>query len=395
LIKKENMYFFSEVDPNYRIKGSRDPLGFQTLWAAAGHGAVAHLSTVSANLRDFMILAYAKYFYGSRPENRFLKFFLKFEQVCAYARRIHVSSEGFNGVDFVNHKIKNNESFSISLNPSDTLLSNQRTYGIYGKYIRPFRDMGFEKAENFEDIIEGSLQKTDKAAVLKIVNDLLDKESITLNKDQLIPVAELLRKLTPEEKEFYRNYILKVLGENHPQNNLYNLVHKNTQIAEAEFNLHTTIQQIQKQEGISEELNSALENIIQTDKVLLPLNRFFLHLLSQSSWTENQIENDTFLNSMPKPVNYTFSDPVMQELNQILSLDGAQKVDAIVKRNDEVKQGGRSWIKKDKNVYNVVYGENGQRQQELDFDRDYEFTYFISTWLNLYKQIELNKWSNS
>lgn len=45
------MYFISEVDPNYRIKGSIDPLGFQSIWSAVGHKAIKHLSTVSVNLR--------------------------------------------------------------------------------------------------------------------------------------------------------------------------------------------------------------------------------------------------------------------------------------------------------------------------------------------------------
>ncbi|MFW5916048.1 MAG: hypothetical protein ACOCTM_01105, partial [Bacteroidota bacterium] len=77
------MYYFTALDPNFRIKGSRDPLGFQSIWSAKGRKVVAYLSTVSQNLRDFMILAYATHFYYNRDDWYFLNFFLKFEQACA------------------------------------------------------------------------------------------------------------------------------------------------------------------------------------------------------------------------------------------------------------------------------------------------------------------------
>lgn len=386
------MYFFSETDPNYRIKGSRDPLGFQSLWAAAGHKAVAHLSTVSGNLRDFMILAYANYFYGKRPESYFLNFFLKFEQVCAYARKLYLPPEGFNGIDFVNKK-KEDYTFYISLKPSDTLLSNQRAYGIYGKYIRPTRDMGFTQAENFNKVMEQSLSKTNKSAVLGIVEQLLHPDPdkrVEITRDELEPIADLIRDTSAAEKELYRNYILKVPDSNHSQNNLYHLVNNNKSIATGEFNLHATIQVLQKQDDISPELSNALENIRNTDKVLLPLNRGFMHLLSQSQWTEKQIANDYFIQTLPKAVNYVFTDNTMQELNEILKLDSIELVDAIIKRNETVKQGSRPWIIKEKGIYKVIYGENGQKQDEIDFDNSYEFSYFLYTWLELYKQIELN-----
>ncbi len=383
------MYFFSETDPNYRIKGSRDPLGFQSLWAAAGHKAVAHLSTVSANLRDFMILAYATYFYGNRNESYFLNFFLKFEQVCAYARKIYLPAEGFNGIDFVN-KRKDDPSFFISLKPSDTLLSNQRAYGIYGKYIRPTRDMGFTRAEEFNSVMEQSLSKTNKLAVLRFVEQLLNNDRTEIVKDELKPMADLLSQLTQPEKELYRNYLLKVPDSNHPQNNLYSLVENNRSIAESEFNLHATVQVLQNQEGISAELNNALENIRNTDRVLLPLNRCFTHLLGQSQWTLKQIEDDSFIQNLPRSINYVFTDSTMQDLNGILSLKSTELIDKIIERNDHVKQGGRAWIKKKDGLYKVIYGESGQIQADIDFENSYEFPYFLNTWLHLYKQIELN-----
>jgi hypothetical protein len=69
------MFFFTEQDPNYRIKGSRDPLGFQPIWQSLGRTVVKYLSTVSNNLKDFQVLSYVWYFYGDRDPKEFLSFF--------------------------------------------------------------------------------------------------------------------------------------------------------------------------------------------------------------------------------------------------------------------------------------------------------------------------------
>jgi len=53
------MYFITEKDQNYTIKGSKDPLGFQVIWQSAGRKLIPNLSTVSNNLIDFQILCLA------------------------------------------------------------------------------------------------------------------------------------------------------------------------------------------------------------------------------------------------------------------------------------------------------------------------------------------------
>lgn len=384
------LYFFSEIDPNYRIKGSRDPLGFQSLWANAGHRVVLHLSTVSVNLRDFMILAYATWFYGDEPENRFLSFFLKFEQACAYARRIHNNEGGFNGIDFVN-KRKDNPSFQLSLNNQDTLLSNQRNYGIYGKYIRPFRDIGIKDDPSFKDVILASLRKTNWSALKPFIDRLKQSDKLIIQKEDLKLFAELLATLTIEEKELYRNRILKVSDQNHPQNNLYNLVKHDPEICLSPFNLHVQVDRLRKSAQISSDLDQALENIRFTDKVLLPLNRCFVHLLSNSEWSANQIRKDEFIRDLPGSANYDFQDETVRELNRILDFSKSDLVDETIRRNALVSQqrGSAAWIVKEKENYKVVYGENGSRQAAVDFENDYEFPYFLNNYFSLFNQIEL------
>ena len=384
------MYFFSALDSNYRIKGSRDPLGFQSLWSAAGHKAVKHLSTVSSNLKDFMILCYGIYFYGERDPRGFISFFLKFEQLCAYARRIHNKETSFNGVEFVNKKINDLE-FNISL--KDTILSNQRAYGIYGKYIRPLRDMGITNDQNFNAIIESSMSKTDIKSILKLVNPLLEgsdsKSIITLN--DLFPVGALLKTLTEDERHLYREYILMIPEVEHPQNNLYEVIWHNQEIAAANFQLQYTTQAILSKKEINESLTYVLKNIIGTDKVLHPINKIFTHLLSKSLWSNEEIMNEKLFQKLPGIVDYDFLDETIIKLNKMLGLPIIDLVKELVKRNEEVStlRGNKAWIEENKKLFRVLYGENGQKISEINTESEYEFPYFLNNYIGLFKQIEL------
>jgi hypothetical protein len=384
------MYFLTALDPNFRITGSRDPLGFQSLWATAGHKAVKHLSTVSSNLRDFMILCFGIYFYGDRDPKGFIRFFLKFEQMCAYARRIHNLELSFNGIDYINKKV-NDEVFYISLR--DTILSNQRTYGIYGKYIRPIRDMRITDDPDFKTIMEIAISKSDRNALNEILNAIfeINDKRVKVNRDDLIPVASLLKTLTNEEREFYKKFILHVPNLDHPQNDLYQALLNNQDIVAVNFQLHQIIQSIIDSKESTEELKFALINISNTDKVLHPLNLVFSHILSKSTWSLDEIEDDHFLNNIPKPVHYDFHDETMRELNNMMGLPANDLVKAIVARNILVSEsrGKKGWIEDQKKGFKILYGENGQKITEINAETGYEFAYFLNTYISLFKQIEI------
>jgi hypothetical protein len=383
------MYFLSEIDPNYRIKGSRDPLGFQSLWASAGRKAIKHLSTVSVNLRDFMILCYGIHLYGDRDSRGFISFFIRFEQLCAYARRLHNNELSFNGADYINKKIVESEYF-ISL--TDTILSNQRSYGIYGKYIRPLRDMGITNDSDFKEIMENALSKTDRKALMNLIAPLFERNDHRKRviSDDLVPVASLIKTLTEDEKKLFRSYILKVPKEEHPQNNLYNVIKNNQEIVSAPFQLYPIIQSIISTQEVNEELKLSLINIENTDKVLHPLNLIFTHLLSKPQWTTEEIINETVFRSLPGIVNYDFKDETVRKLNGVLELPINEMSNEIIARNEEVckGRGNKAWIEIDKKIIKVLYGENGQKITEISNEGSYGFSYFINTYLNLFKQIE-------
>ncbi len=42
--------FFTALDPDSRIKGSRDPLGFEVIWTALGREIIGNLTTVTRSV---------------------------------------------------------------------------------------------------------------------------------------------------------------------------------------------------------------------------------------------------------------------------------------------------------------------------------------------------------
>src|SRR5512140_701933 len=54
--------FLTDLDSRAAIKGSRDPLGVQPIWARLGRHVVGNLTTVSNSVRDFTVLLLGYHF---------------------------------------------------------------------------------------------------------------------------------------------------------------------------------------------------------------------------------------------------------------------------------------------------------------------------------------------
>ena len=84
--------FFTEEDPNARVKGSRDPLGIQPVWTTFGRHVVGNLTSQSTSVRGFTILLLARWLTERLIErndvsrDQALPIFQRMEQVGAYVR---------------------------------------------------------------------------------------------------------------------------------------------------------------------------------------------------------------------------------------------------------------------------------------------------------------------
>ena len=148
------MYFLTELDPNVDVKGSRDPLGFQPIWTALGRRLVAHLTTVTTSLRGFSVLLLGLEFaeraleaksgsdHDAREKGR-LACFLRFEQLAAYARYVTHETTDIRGFRRVKRRLQEGGSIvTIGEADREQILSEQRTYGLWGLYMSAARGSG-------------------------------------------------------------------------------------------------------------------------------------------------------------------------------------------------------------------------------------------------------------
>jgi hypothetical protein len=382
------MYAFTAIDPDFKPKGSRDPLGFQHIWSETGRKLIKDLSTVSGNINDFKILCFAKYFFqitkGQNDELQFLPFFLRVEQAFAYARKKFNNEASFNGNNFISKHVDNAE-YKLSNNQRDCILSNQRTYGIYGKYIRPAKDMKLFEQDDFETTFRNAFNPQ----VSDLFERIYSNTELKVASDSLVPLAGLLERLTTEEKHFFRRHILKGNIPTHLQQKFYSFLKENNDSTNiSSFNLIDFINGIIVTSN-DEALNSQLIEIRNTELVLAPLSYRFTYLLSESLWSYSSLQNDPVMNQSIEPLKYSFHSSLLNELNQYRKLTGIASTTALIKRNAEVskRRGGSPWIDQQNGKFVVYYGETNRGMSEMP-ENHWENSYFIQSYLRLFNAIE-------
>lgn len=138
--------FLTLEDPRARVKGSRDPLGFQPVWSGFGRRIVANLTTVTNSVRGFTVLLLGRYL-GNRlledgriGEEDLVDAFLRTEQICGYARYLAMEegteSEGrILGIERIKRRLSEGKSsIRIDATAYATILSDQKTYGLWGLF---------------------------------------------------------------------------------------------------------------------------------------------------------------------------------------------------------------------------------------------------------------------
>jgi hypothetical protein len=174
--------FFTELDHRAEIKGSRDPLGIQPIWTRLGRQIVGNLTTVSDSLRDFTVLLLGLYLAdqakGQSGAGADLGTFLRWEQLCAYARARVNRDWHFRGVDQVRKRLGNGA--ALTLSREQGILSDQKTYGLWGLYTMPARASG--------------LVREDANALLAIAVEFVERHYLRVFADHGIK-ADALRKL--------------------------------------------------------------------------------------------------------------------------------------------------------------------------------------------------------
>lgn len=387
------MYFLSELDPDYKAKGSRDPLGFQTIWSNKGRVIIPNLSTVSSNLSDFRILCLAKFYWEKYHggEKGFVPFFLRLEQAFAYVRW-SLGDKSFNGTDKVRRLMEQEKDAVLHLSATHhQILSDQRVYGIYGKYISPSRSMKLFDKKNFGDAMENSLKELKVFGDIKAFCDGIAGCDQEKRLDELEFLKIFYRKLPEVERMFYREHILKTEGGS-LQDVLFRLLEKHPEIVEdtrREFHLHLLTGRLRETVECTKGLAEVLEQISQMDQVLYSLNSLFKLILWKNRRRMEKLLEEPVWDSLPD-FHFSFSPGTeIAKLGELCRKSPGEIVKGLIDRNEEVsrKKGSAPWVSLDEEEICVAYDEYGKRVEELKPMENYEFTYFLSNYIGLFGQI--------
>lgn len=219
--------FLTDLDPQAAIKGSRDPLGVQTIWARLGRNVVGNLTTVTTSVRDFTTTILG-YYFAERVSNEAhgdgdLAVFLRWEQLAAYARGEVNGDFAFRGVDRVKKNLSEANTVRLGIDSTAQILSNQKTYGLWGLYSVASRSSGFLEGEptrltsDARDLVENHFLPAFTAAGLRnadAVVALLAKSRSDLDikksgRKLLEGVAKVLApRIAGPERSTYRRHLL-------------------------------------------------------------------------------------------------------------------------------------------------------------------------------------------
>lgn len=136
--------FLTALDSRASVKGSRDPLGLQSIWSRLGRHVVGNLTTVSTSVTDFTTLLLGLYFAEQlSPGMPSLDAILRWEQLAAYARHCgNKEEEGLRGIERVKRNVSDGATVTVSAARNWQILGNQQLYGIWGLYTMPARASG-------------------------------------------------------------------------------------------------------------------------------------------------------------------------------------------------------------------------------------------------------------
>ncbi|MCH7913816.1 MAG: hypothetical protein IH856_12405 [Deltaproteobacteria bacterium] len=296
------MAFLTLEDPNAKIKGSRDPLGIQPVWAAFGRHVVTNLTTQSTSVRGFTILLLGRYFAarliedGTVSQEEALNVFLRMEQIGAYIRYVAHKLEGnIRGIERVMTFLEEGRGkVNIQSDRRGMILSDQKTYGLWGLYSVPARTSGM--------IPEGSFGVTEKAREFIERNYMPSLESVTNPLLRLLsrggtldtrtkePVFVALTKIlsetfTPEEIEFYGHYLRDGLEvkttSRERQARFRDLLEANIDL-DAQVGREEVLQLSETAQGVDVALAEYLKRITHLEALLAPAAVIFDYILTQS-----------------------------------------------------------------------------------------------------------------
>lgn len=293
------MPFLTLPDPNARIKGARDPLGVQSVWTLLGREVVPNLSTVTTSVRDFTATM-AGYAFAQELEGRVdsaVTIFLRWEQWAAYSRAFYYQKEAaLRGIERVRARLESGRGVvRISSAREDQILSNQKTYGLWGLYSMPAERSGLIDTQLARPTPEAWRMLEDSSwRDLKPLTSKLTQPHcrLDLQKEPLarcIADKVLSPRLLKAERMFYTRHLLE---QSDDQPLAVGTMPEELLTSRPILSPSLLRRWSRQAEGRSSRLAGNLQNIRVAESVLAPAVWLFSWLLGQDAQKLTAVEKD-------------------------------------------------------------------------------------------------------
>ena len=409
--------FLTELDARAEVKGSRDPLGIQSVWVRFGRHVVSNLTTVSNSLRDFttLIVGYwlveeASAKSGALSE---VAMFLRWEQLAAYARLQLNRDSVFRGIERTKKALGESRRVTVSSAPQHQILSNQKVYGLWGLYSVPsavsglvFQDPPSLTAHAHEFIQQTYVPVLQKAGVK--LNELVefiseDRSRVDVsdgNRFVRAAAAVLKGQLFAAELPFYRYHLI----EGGPDDTTKGLQKQLAELLRGpEFVSQELSPRLLRELAKSAaqrgwlHLESRLDRIRACESFLAPASLIFVHMLGLDGQAPEYLAKrlKEQLGSTVKTVSVQEVESLREELGRddaptgdrwvgiahaMAGGDYSLLIKLLVDQNKSVMaaRGGAPWIEIQDRKFSVRFrDEMGALPMKSDLSQLWRYPYFI------------------
>jgi len=412
--------FFTAIDPDARIKGSRDPLGFEVIWTALGREIIGNLTTVTRSVRQFSTLLFGFHLANRATESladrdeQFLPAFLRFEQLAAYARFCQYGDQtvggDIRGIRAVRRNMQESRHhLRLSPEPQWRLLSDQKTYGLYGLFRMAAynsglldRDKDTQLSPRAREFVEQRLRSVPRNTQEQIVRSIRQDTAFDADKSSAVDaVAGLLEpQLSGSEIPFYGSHLVRgqyLLEALEDQARLWECIEAvNSPSRKFSWDVEFDMKELGACIGDATargygELAGTLDRIRRTEELLGTAAQLYDFLLTQANQPLDTVAGtmsrqfDQGLNWLRvadlKPTFGESGERLAGLAERLASGDYAGACKALLAQNDAVmrQRDGRAWIVlKDGTLDVRLIEEGGNLPTHEDLRHPWVHTYFLN-----------------
>ena len=425
------VHFLTQIDPRAAIKGSRDPLGLQPIWTRMGREVVGNLTTVTTSTRNFTTLLLGLYFAdeliaaGKADEAERAALFMKFEQLAAYSRAAYGGEEEAGrilGITRVKKRLAERGPLAIRGDAEAQILSNQKTYGIWGLYSVASVSSGLVEPDSHRvslaarDFIEGyilpALRKVYARSLDAIRRFVAGTRAFhPLGKDRDLASAlakELSPKLRVKERAFYgRHLVLSNFEGNATGGRQARLWDVMCRVNDGdffdwkmEFSFAELVELRKRSKAIDAGLSQALERIEIVEPLFATAARFFGYVLAQRDARADDVaqamertvgpglgnvrpvEVSALRGTLAEASTKESADHLVAMAQQLASGRYRDFIDELMRLNAHIMRGrgGAAWIESRKGrLYVRLRSERSELPEASDLPTLWANTYFLNS----------------